>query len=167
MSYSIGAIRKKRMQMYRKCLLLKGLEKNTQLIDEVTWKDVENVPDWLVFEDKELDKLINICGAIFLLPNIKLWIETSRLTAIKQLLGDKIFNELINAEINHTKVVVNQIEDVGEFVKLSGMSVLKSSICKNYKDLLKDWEVNESHKLDINLAKTFVDLSLMLINKYR
>lgn len=60
-----------------------------------TWDAVDRLPAWCLAAAEERQAIQRSCGALFLSPEIRFWIQKSLLSALRQLLGDAQFEQII------------------------------------------------------------------------
>lgn len=60
-----------------------------------TWESVDRLPAWCLAGAEERKKLQLTCGAMYLSPDIRFWINKSALLAVQHLLGNEVFERIL------------------------------------------------------------------------
>ena len=86
-----------RQQRAATAKVLLGLHAQEQLDDPArwSWAAVGKVPPWCLASADERCRLQQVCGALYLSPDIRCWISKQALLAATSLLGESIFARII------------------------------------------------------------------------
>ncbi len=63
----------------------------------VTWGQLGELPDWCLWADAKRIRLVRVAGALFAAPGMRLWIDAARLRAARALVGDPMFDRVMQA----------------------------------------------------------------------
>ncbi|MFK7855257.1 MAG: hypothetical protein AB8B79_14135 [Granulosicoccus sp.] len=111
-----------------------------------TWESVDRLPAWCLAGAEERIKLQLTCGAMYLSPDIRFWINKSALLAVQQLLGTELFEhilakademllprESVSDVIAQTGLdpVTAQMEQIQAVLMAAGATVLTATVHKS------------------------------------
>lgn len=72
----------------------------------LSWSVLLDIPDWCHWPVPRIEQLVLVSGGLFAAPGMRLWIETKRITAAKQVIGKELFEKIItHKSVPHHKVL--------------------------------------------------------------
>lgn len=156
-------VRQRRKAVYDAAELLKSLpdDGNEHQLD---WDVLQSVPDWCYWsEDKRL-ALASTAGALFLAPVMRFWIDAERLRDARQILGESLFNAVMEYEAL-PQVVEQPPEELPVDILLlsSGASVLLGSLNPALQGRLSALLPAPSGQVHQTIAKQLADESETLL----
>jgi hypothetical protein len=97
--------------------------------DEIVWEDLEQLPLWANWDKSNRDQLIRIAGTVFMLPSIRLWLESERIEEVQSIIGKDVYEYLLNyTYINTIHVSFEEVVDIKKILESTGASVLLSTL---------------------------------------
>ena len=92
MDTNVESYRKYRTTLYGIVDYILSNEKSvTEFGISLEWKDLEEIPTWLLWERNAINQLVMTAGTIFLLPSIKIWIDSKKIREVSDLVGEEVF----------------------------------------------------------------------------
>jgi hypothetical protein len=133
---------------------------------DLEWEDIDSLPEWYLWDREQFDKLVLIAGIVFLLPTIRLWIESKKIDQVKALIGQPVYEFIMQ----YTLIGYSPIADVdmGEFkraVETAGASVVLSSQDRKLQPWLIYKLPSAEGQLDKNLATELLNHSLFVLTQ--
>lgn len=134
--------------------------------DSLEWSDLENIPDWLLWNDNDINQLVMIAGTIFLLPSIRIWIDSKKIQEVRKLIGESVFDYILhNTTVNNNQVSSLNITNVAENILSAGAAVIIS--CHSLR--LRPWLIRTipkpKGKLDKLLAEQIMKHALYVLDQ--
>jgi len=92
-----SAVSGKRQQRAKAARILLALHAEGVLQNPTTWTwdSIDSLPYWCLIGARERQQLQLICGAIYLSPDVRFWINQSALSALQELLGFAILDVIV------------------------------------------------------------------------
>ncbi|MES9859458.1 MAG: hypothetical protein ABW157_11550 [Candidatus Thiodiazotropha sp. LLP2] len=167
MDTNVEYYRKYRTTLYGIVDYILSNEKSvTEFGISLEWKDLEEIPTWLLWERNAIKQLVMTAGTIFLLPSIKIWIDSKKIREVSDLVGEEVFKFILaNTHVNNQKVSSLNITKVSDNLLTAGISVIYSC----YSIRLRPWlthtlpKSNAKGKLDPILANEILKHSLFVL----
>ena len=93
------------------------------------WETLLSIPDWCFWPEDKRYALASTAGALFLAPVLRLWIDAKRIRAARQILGDSLFDAVMQYK-NLPQVVKQPSQKIPVKVLFlsTGSSVLLGSL---------------------------------------
>lgn len=106
---------------------------NTELVQkhsgEIVWELLEQIPLWASWDIKVINHIVNIAGTVFMLPSIRLWLESDRIEVVRSTIGKEVYEYLINyTHINTLHLSIDDVVDIEKMLQSTGASVLLSTV---------------------------------------
>jgi hypothetical protein len=96
--------------------------------DCLEWDDFERLPEWFMWDEDRLHRLVLIAGTVFLLPSIRLWIEAKKIHIVQNLIGKPVYEFIMQyTQVDNSPVMQIDIENLHSLMKKAGASVILSS----------------------------------------
>lgn len=89
-----------------------------------TWDTVDRLPSWCLASSEERRAIQLTSGALLLSPEIRYWIQKPLLAGLRQLLGDALFEQIIE----HADAMKLPREPLAEFIKDSGINLSDAAV---------------------------------------
>lgn len=86
---------------------------NLEKPERWTWQALDLLPAWCLADATERQQLQQVCGALFLSPEIRFWIEKPALNALQTLIGEQVFTQIMT----HADAMLLPREPVAPFIK--------------------------------------------------
>jgi hypothetical protein len=132
--------------------------------NSLEWIDLEMVPTWLLWEQNLINHLVMISGTIFLLPSIKIWIDSKKIQEVRTLVGDDVFDFLItNTQFDDQQVRSLSMTNVADNIISAGASVILSSYSMRIRPWLIQALPKSKGKLEQTLAQEILKHALYII----
>jgi hypothetical protein len=165
----INNTRQKRVQLY---LAADYIISNEKAVSEfgcsLEWKDLENIPEWLFWNQSEINHLILTTGTIFLLPSIRIWIDSKKIQEIRKLIGDRVFDYLMSTtHVDNQKIISLNMTNITENVLSAGAAVILSSHNLRIRPWLQSSIPKPKGKLDRVLAEEIMKHALFVLSQTR
>jgi hypothetical protein len=134
--------------------------------EQIEWEDLEQLPSWVKWSNPMLNQLINVAGTVFMLPSIKLWLESDRIESIQTLIGNNVYEFLLNFTYIDT-VQPSQVEigDIEKLLQTSGSSVLLSTLEERLHPWVRKLLPECKSLLNKNIATELLNHSLYVVEK--
>ena len=136
--------------------------------DAIEWDDLEKIPSWLFWSRDRINHMVMTAGTIFLLPSIRIWIDSKRLQETRELIGDTVFDFIMsNTHVGNDKIHSLHMLNVSENIVSAGSAVIISS----HSLRLRPWLINTlpkpKGKLDPILAEEIMKHTLFVLDQTR
>ena len=96
--------------------------------DYLEWEDFERLPEWFMWDEERVQRLVMIAGTVFLLPSIRLWIEAQKINIVQNQIGKPVYEFIMRyTQVDNSPVMQIDIEDLHSSMKKAGASVILSS----------------------------------------
>jgi hypothetical protein len=133
--------------------------------DSLNWNDCLEVPEWIYWDSNKIELLMDVCGTVFLLPIIRLWIDAKKLSCIRELLGDTLFDLILDrTPVNNNQRNLFQLNDVISSIHSSGSAVMIYSQSLRIRPWIKGMLPTPKAKLEGDLAQQILKHSLEIIS---
>lgn len=134
--------------------------------DALAWEDLVTLPDWYLWDDVLLNKLLLVTGTVFLLPTIRLWIEAKRIELVQTLIGRQAYNFIM--QYTYTGVASVTDVDIGDLqssMETAGASVILSCQDMKFHPWLKSRLPMAEGLLDKVVATELLNHSLFVMSQ--
>ncbi|MEJ2405401.1 MAG: hypothetical protein P8171_14090 [Candidatus Thiodiazotropha sp.] len=158
--------RSKRQRLYH-CIDFIGSNSKAykEFGDSLNWNDCLEVPEWVYWDRSKINLLMDVCGTVFLLPIIRLWIDARKLSSIRELLGDTLFELILDrTPVNNNQRNLFQLNDVISSIHSSGSAVMIYSQSLRMRPWITGMLPTPKAKLEGDLAKQILKHSLEIIS---
>jgi hypothetical protein len=134
--------------------------------NKLQWSDLENIPDWYMWNNEQKIYLSLVAGTVFLLPSIRLWIENKKIHTVQALIGKTAYDFIISNTINiNNKDILLDIEDIESALLQIGASVIISSQNKKYHPWLLPKFPQSNKTIERKAALEIVNHALFVITE--
>jgi len=135
----------------QKRLATASLLANCQLYPQLDWDDLLAFPDWCLFAEAEKQSFVRVCGALLLMPSIRLWIDGRKINQIRELLGEPVFDKVLHTELDLATNYLDSIimADAEELLIKAGATVV----------------INDANAIAVDYIKTVVGSMSAVIPK--
>jgi hypothetical protein len=133
--------------------------------NSLTWSDLESVPTWLLWDKTKITNLVMTAGTIFLLPSIRMWIDSKKIQEVRDLIGEQLFDFILKTtkvDNNHLKTI--NITNVKEHLLSSGASVIIASNSMRIRPWLSNILPKSKGKLDPALANEIMKHTIFVLH---
>jgi hypothetical protein len=131
--------------------------------NKIEWEDLEELPSWVFWETKKIDQLINIAGAIFMLPSIRLWLESERIETVQSTIGKDIYDFLLKyTYIDIEPITCEEIEDIPSILQTTGVSVLLSALKESIRPWFSGFPQAATKRISQNVAIKLLNHALFV-----
>lgn len=89
-----------------------------------SWDAVDRLPAWCLVSEPERKQIQLICGALYLSPEIRLWIQKPLLQSVQQLVGESVFQRIIE----HADAMQLPREPLVETIAESGIDLATADV---------------------------------------
>jgi hypothetical protein len=167
--YDIENARQKRAQLQLAADYIMSNEKAvSEFGSSLEWKDLENIPTWLLWNQSEINHLVLTAGTIFLLPSIRIWIDSKKIQEIRKLIGDRVFEFLMtNTHVDNQQILSLNMTNVTDNVLSAGAAVILSSHSIRIRPWLQNSIPKPKGKLDRVLAEEIMKHALFALRHTR
>ncbi|MES9938955.1 MAG: hypothetical protein ABW104_04185 [Candidatus Thiodiazotropha sp. 6PLUC2] len=132
--------------------------------NSLEWNDLENIPTWLLWDKNNIDHLVMTAGTIFLLPSIRIWIDSKKIREVSDLIGNDVFKFIMNnTHVNNQRISSLNITNVSENIKSAGASVLLSCYSIRLRPWLSHSLPKTKGKLNSILAQEILKHTLFVL----
>jgi len=140
---------------------------NTAEQADIEWSALDSVPHWCFEPPSYIGKLQMVCGAIFLAPAIRNWIDGKRIQEVRALIGPVAFAAVARSSVvTQTAGELEITEEVPAALAKGGASVLLNAIDnEQVKSLLALQFPMDVEPIDHNIAKGVYELSLNIVHQ--
>ena len=136
--------------------------------DSLTWSDLESIPIWLLWKKSQIDHLALIAGTIFLLPSIKIWIDSKKIREVSELVGEDVFDFILsNTHVDNQRVISLNITNVKENLLSAGASVIFSCYNIRIRPWLSHTLPKSKGKLESVLANEILKHAIYVLENTR
>jgi hypothetical protein len=134
--------------------------------NSLEWSDLENIPEWLLWENNAIKQLVMIAGTIYFLPSIRIWIDSKKIQEVRKLIGESVFDYILhNTMVDNNQVSSLNITNVADNILSAGSAVIIS--CHSLR--LRPWLIRTipkpKAKLDKILAEIIMRHALSVIDQ--
>ena len=130
------------------------------------WNELKKIPIWVFFSQDRINHMVMTAGTIFLLPSIRIWIDSKRLQEIRALIGDVVFDFIMNnTHVENNKIHSLHLTNVAENVKAAGSAVIISSHSLRLRPWLVATLPKPKGKLDTVLAEEIMKHTLFVLEQ--
>lgn len=125
----LADVRSHRAQRTRAAEFIASIVPASDQKQHLTWPMLFDVPDWCFWELARRERMMLIVGALRAAPTMKLWIESSRVEATKQILGVDVFEFAINYKPQDHQIINFPFDiETREFLRSLGAGALLASV---------------------------------------
>jgi hypothetical protein len=137
---NIETARKYRSDIYQaSSFIVSNTNLQLQNSSEFVWDDLEQLPFWVNWNKEKLLQLVNIAGTVFMLPSIRLWLESDRIEVVQSIIGKDVYDYLLKyTYINTLDVSLENVVNIEILLETTGASVLLSTVQEN----VRLWIIN-------------------------
>jgi len=134
---------------------------------DIEWSALDAVPHWCFEPPSYIGKLQLVCGAIFLAPAIRNWIEGRRIQEVRALIGPTAFAAVARSSvITEVSAELEVTEEVPAALAKGGASVLLNAIENDQvKSLLALQFPMDVEAIDHEIAKGVYELSVNIVHQ--
>jgi hypothetical protein len=133
--------------------------------NSLTWNDLETVPTWLLWEKNRITNLVMTAGTIFLLPSIRIWIDSKKIQEVRDLIGEKLFDFILETtKVDNNQIKTLNITNVKDHLLSSGASVIISSNSMRIRPWLSNVLPKSKGKLDSVLANEIMKHTIFVMH---
>jgi hypothetical protein len=163
---NIEQIREYRSTIYRITeFILENENAVTEFGNSLTWEDLESVPTWLLWEKNKITNLVMTAGTIFLLPSIRLWIDSKKIQEVRELIGEQLFDFILETtKVENSSVKPINIQNVKDHLLSSGASVIISSNSMSIRPWLSNILPKTKGKLNTILANEIMKHTIFVLH---
>jgi hypothetical protein len=134
--------------------------------NSLDWNDLETVPTWLLWDKSKIDTLIMTAGTIFLLPSIKLWIDSKKIQEVRELIGEQLFELILQTtKVDNSQAKSMDIGSVKQHLLSAGAAVIISSNSMRIRPWLSNILPKPKGKLDYILATEIMKHTIFVIHQ--
>lgn len=170
--------RQQRATAARLLLSLHG-QGNLDQPERWTWDALDRLPAWCLSDSTERQQLQQVCGALYLSPDIRFWIEKPALQALQSIIGEQVFTQIMNhadamalpreplatvmnnAAFNPSSV---QITELLELLMAAGATVLSATVHESLpRDMLVSSLGEGVGELNAEAAHALHDVAVVLL----
>ncbi|MBW9268593.1 MAG: hypothetical protein K1566_03015 [Candidatus Thiodiazotropha sp. (ex. Lucinisca nassula)] len=132
------------------------------------WSDLEDIPTWLLWDDKEIEQLVMTAGTIFLLPSIRIWIDGKKIQEVRELIGIELFELILNTtRIDNKMIKLLNIDNIKDNLLSAGSAVIISSSSMRIRPWISNSLPKPKGKLSPELASEIIKHTLFVVNQNR
>ena len=96
----------------------------------IDWNRLHTLPHWCYWPEVERHRLLLLCGAMFLAPTIRLWINANQVREVRRLLGDVMFERIMDDDCiprDPVRFILIHTDDISDMLLTAGATVLIGS----------------------------------------
>lgn len=164
---SIEQIREYRQTIYKIAdFIIDNENAVAEFGNSLDWSDLESIPTWLLWEDYKIKNLVMTAGTIFLLPSIRIWIDSKKIQEVRALIGEHLFEIILQTtKIDNNQIKSLNISNIEDNLLSSGASVIISSNSMRIRPWLTNILPKPKGKLDPTLAGEIMKHTLFVISQ--
>jgi len=104
--------------------------KDQDLLKQVSWESLTDLPHWCLLEEADLDRLRLVCGAVYMLPAIQRSIDAQFLKQVRDCLGEPLFSRLFSSKVKRlpTCHAPPPVDDIKQSIDESGAAILLGTL---------------------------------------
>ena len=134
---------------------------------DLTWQQLLTLPEWFYWSDSVRQRLINICGALFIVPLIRSWIDGKKINEVRKYLSKAEFEMVITQNIelvsdNQNDVPRGSIQDT---LTNSGATVLVSACNESNKLITREIFKMNQNEISHSIAVAILNRACQIIRK--
>ncbi|MEW8206429.1 MAG: hypothetical protein AB2746_09945, partial [Candidatus Thiodiazotropha taylori] len=130
--------------------------------------DLEDIPTWLLWDDKEVEQLVMTAGTIFLLPSIRIWIDGKKIQEVRELIGIELFELILKTtKIDNKMIKLLNIDNIKDNLLAAGSAVIISSSSMRVRPWISNSIPKPKGKLGAELASEIIKHTLFVVNQNR
>jgi hypothetical protein len=163
---NIAQIREYRHTIYTITdFILKNEKAVVEFGSSLNWQDLESIPTWLLWDEQKIENLVMTAGTIFLLPSIRIWIDSKKIQEVRQLIGEQLFDFILETtKVENTQGKMLNIGNVKEHLLSSGSAVVISSNSMRIRPWLNNILPRPKGKLDPVLASEIMKHTIFVLH---
>ena len=134
--------------------------------DCLEWEDFEKIPEWYMWNEDKIQHLVLVAGTVFLVPTIRLWIEATKISRVKNLIGGNVYEFIMQyTQIDNSPEMQIDMDNLHSVMMSAGASVLMSS----QEARLRPWLISKlpeaKGKLNRKIANELMNHTLFVLSQ--